>query len=74
VRGTAQASSLPDTVSERRVSTNNHDAQYGGAAGMTVNLATKSGINPLHGDLFEYHITILWCVKESAYTPRVTVT
>lgn len=55
VGGTAQATPLPDTVSQMRVSTNDYDAQYGGAAGMVVNVTTKSGTNHYHGDLFEYH-------------------
>lgn len=55
VGGTAQATPLPDTVSQMRISTNDYDAQYGGAAGMVVNVTTKSGTNQYHGDLFEYH-------------------
>ena len=55
VGGTAQATPLPDTVSQMRVSTNDYDAQYGGAAGMVVNITTKSGANKIHGDVFEYH-------------------
>ena len=55
VGGTAQATPLPDTVSEMRISTNDYDAAYGGAAGMVVNVTTKSGTNQYHGDLFEYH-------------------
>ncbi|MBV9268980.1 MAG: hypothetical protein JO061_22610, partial [Acidobacteriaceae bacterium] len=38
-----------------RISTNNYDAQYGGNAGLVVNVSTKSGTNQFHGDLFEYH-------------------
>lgn len=56
VGGSANAIPLPDSVAEMRVSTNNYDAQYGGNTGAVVNVATKSGANQLHGDLYEYHI------------------
>ncbi len=55
VGGTANAMPLPDSVAEMKISTNNYDAQYGGNAGMVVNVSTKSGTNQFHGDLFEYH-------------------
>lgn len=55
VGGFAEAMPLPDSVSEMKISTNNYDAQYGGNAGMVVNVTTKSGTNQVHGNLFEYH-------------------
>ena len=40
----------PDAVSEFRVVTNNQSAEYGRAAGATVNVAYRSGTNQIHGD------------------------
>ena len=44
----------PDAVSEFRVVTNNQSAEYGRAAGATVNVAYRSGANQLHGDAWEF--------------------
>ena len=40
----------PDAVSEFRVVTNNQSAEYGRAAGATVNVSYRSGTNQFHGD------------------------
>lgn len=34
--------------------TNNYSAQFGHSAGAVLNASTKSGTNPLHGDLWEF--------------------
>jgi len=44
----------PDAVSEFRVVTNNQSAEYGRAAGATVNVAYRSGTNGFHGDAWEF--------------------
>ena len=44
----------PDAVSEFRVVTNNQSAEYGRAAGATVNVAYRSGTNQFHGDAWEF--------------------
>jgi Carboxypeptidase regulatory-like domain/TonB-dependent Receptor Plug Domain/TonB dependent receptor len=44
----------PDAVSEFRVVTNNQSAEYGRAAGATVNVAYRSGTNAVHGDAWEF--------------------
>ena len=44
----------PDAVSEFRVVTNNQSAEYGRAAGATVNVAYRSGTNQIHGDGWEF--------------------
>jgi len=44
----------PDATQEFRVITNNFDAQYGFSGGAVVSIATKSGSNNWHGDLFEF--------------------
>jgi hypothetical protein len=44
----------PDAVSEFRVVTNNQSAEYGRAAGATVNVAYRSGANQIHGDAWEF--------------------
>ena len=44
----------PDAVSEFRLVTNNQSAEYGRAAGATVNVAYRSGGNSLTGDVFEF--------------------
>ena len=44
----------PDAVGEFRVVTNNQSAEYGRAAGATVNVAYRSGSNQFHGDAWEF--------------------
>ena len=44
----------PDAVGEFRVVTNNQSAEYGRAAGATVNVAYRSGTNQFHGDAWEF--------------------
>ena len=44
----------PDAVGEFRVVTNNQSAEYGRAAGATVNVAYRSGGNQIHGDAWEF--------------------
>jgi len=44
----------PDAVNEFRVVTNNQSAEYGRAAGATVNVAYRSGTNQFHGDGWEF--------------------
>src|SRR3954451_18422297 len=44
----------PDAVSEFRVVTNNQSAEYGRAAGATVNVAYRSGTNQFTGDGWEF--------------------
>src|SRR5262249_13923671 len=49
--------SLPpilDTIAEFQVQTAQHSAEYGHAAGAQINVATKSGTNDWHGDLWEF--------------------
>ena len=45
----------PDAVSEFKVVTNNESAEYGRAAGATINVAYKSGGNSLHSSLWEFN-------------------
>jgi hypothetical protein len=42
----------PDSIREFEVSASNYSAEFGQAAGGTVNAVTRSGTNDLHGDLF----------------------
>jgi hypothetical protein len=44
----------PDSVAEMQTITNNPSAEYGRAAGATVNVALKSGTNALHASLWEF--------------------
>jgi len=44
----------PDAVREFRVVTNNQSAEYGRAAGATINVALRSGTNQLHGSGWEF--------------------
>jgi len=44
----------PDAVGEFKVVTNNQSAEYGRAAGATVNVAYRSGTNQFHGDVWEF--------------------
>lgn len=41
-----------DSISETKVTTQNYDAELGGAAGGIVSVSTKSGGNQIHGDAF----------------------
>ncbi len=41
-----------DSINETKVTTQNYDAELGGAAGGIVSVTTKSGSNALHGDAF----------------------
>ena len=43
-----------DAVQEFKVMTNTYDAQYGQAAGGTVNTTLRSGANAFHGTAFDY--------------------
>ncbi|MGE3278154.1 MAG: carboxypeptidase regulatory-like domain-containing protein [Vicinamibacterales bacterium] len=44
----------PDAISEFKVVTNNQSAEYGRAAGATVNVVYKSGANQFHGSGWEF--------------------
>ena len=44
----------PDSVAEFQVVTNNESAEYGRAAGATINVAYASGTNELHLNLWEF--------------------
>jgi hypothetical protein len=46
---------FPDAMQEFRVETSAQNAQNGFHSGASVNIATKSGTNLYHGDLFEFH-------------------
>jgi hypothetical protein len=43
-----------DSIQEFQVQTNITSAEYGRAAGAAIAVATKSGTNSLHGDIFEF--------------------
>jgi len=43
-----------DALAEMRVLTGNASAEFGNATGATVIMATKSGTNAFHGDVFEF--------------------
>ena len=45
----------PEMVGEFKVQTFKFDAGVGRSAGGSINVALKSGTNPLHGSLSEYH-------------------
>lgn len=44
----------PDALREFTVQTSDYSAEFGHAAGAVLNLATKSGSNQFHGDLWEF--------------------
>jgi len=44
----------PDAINEFNLETNIYDASFGLTAGSTVNLATKSGANQIHGAAYEF--------------------
>jgi hypothetical protein len=41
-----------DSIGELKVTTQNYDAEFGGAAGGIISASTKSGSNKFHGDAF----------------------
>jgi hypothetical protein len=43
-----------NSIAEFHILTNNFDAEYGNYSGGQVNVATKSGTNQFHGDVFEF--------------------
>jgi hypothetical protein len=43
-----------DDIQEFKVQSHNDEAQFGGALGAVVNVATKGGTNSFHGDAFDY--------------------
>ncbi len=51
--GTAVIPNL-DSIAEFRILTTNFNAEYGNYAGGQIVVATKSGVNHLHGDIFEF--------------------
>ncbi len=56
VFGDAIGTTVPlDAVQEYRVITNNFSPEYGRASGGVVAVATKSGTNTLHGNLWEFN-------------------
>lgn len=44
----------PDSLAEFQVVTNNESAEYGRAAGATINVAYASGTNGFHGTVYEF--------------------
>ena len=44
----------PDALQEFKVQTGDYTAELGHSAGAVLNVATKSGTNSIHGDLWEY--------------------
>ncbi len=53
-RGGVAAPPPPDALEEFKVLTNSYSAEYGNSSGGTINVATKSGTNELHGTLWEF--------------------
>ena len=44
----------PDAIGEFKVVTNNMSAEYGRAAGATINVSYRSGTNAFHGAGWEF--------------------
>ncbi len=50
----------PETIEEIHVNTSMYDVSQGANSGAHVAVATKSGTNDLHGNVYEYHQTSGW--------------
>jgi hypothetical protein len=50
----------PETIEEIHVNTSMYDVSQGANSGAHVAVATKSGTNDFHGNLYEYHQTSGW--------------
>lgn len=53
-RGARLLTGSLDTIAEFRVQTSGYQAEYGRAAGSSVNIVTKSGANKIHGEVYDY--------------------
>ncbi len=53
-RGARLLTGSLDTIAEFRVQTSGYQAEYGRAAGSSINIVTKSGGNQLHGEVYDY--------------------
>src|ERR1043166_9670576 len=52
--GTYAVPPIIDSIQEFKVNSHNDQAEFGGALGGIVNVATKPGTNELHGSFWEY--------------------
>jgi hypothetical protein len=43
-----------EAVQEVKVQVNSNSAEYGGAAGASLNIITRAGTNGFHGQVYEY--------------------
>jgi hypothetical protein len=53
-RGARLLTGSLDTIAEFRVQSSGYEAEYGRAAGSSVNIITKSGTSKLHGTVYDY--------------------
>jgi hypothetical protein len=53
-RGARLLTGSLETVAEFKVQTSAYQAQYGRAAGSEINIATKSGSNNIHGEVYDF--------------------
>src|SRR5262245_15277151 len=52
--GTRAFAPALEGIQEVKVQVNSNSAEYGGAAGATVNIVTKAGTNQFHGHAYDY--------------------
>ena len=62
----------PDSTEEFRVITNNFNAEYGRNTGAIIDVATKSGTNSLHGDVYEFGRWNSFGGARDWFNPRVS--
>ncbi len=59
------------TIEDFKIDNQTFSAEYGRNSGSIMNMATRSGTNQWHGDLYEFlRNNLIWMLATSSYNPR----